>query len=59
MKAIEYNESSQGAEFEYIDIPEELLEDSEKWRNFLIEEVASFDDALMEKYLNEEEITFR
>ena len=57
MKAIEYNESSQGAEFEYIDIPEELLEDSEKWRNFLIEEVASFDDALMEKYLNEEEIT--
>ena len=28
MKAIEYNESSQGAEFEYIDIPEELLEDS-------------------------------
>ena len=57
MKAIEYNESSQGAEFEYIDIPEELLEDSEKWRNFLIEEVASFDDALMEKYLNEEEIS--
>ena len=57
MKAIEYNESSQGAEFEYIDIPEELLEDSEKWRNFLIEEVASFDDALMEKYLEEGELT--
>ncbi|MDG2287421.1 MAG: elongation factor G [Candidatus Marinimicrobia bacterium] len=57
MKAIEYNESSQGAEFEYIDIPEELLADADKWRNFLIEEVASFDDVLMEKYLNEEEIT--
>ena len=57
MKAIEYNESSQGAEFEYIDIPEELLEDANKWRNFLIEEVASFEDALMEKYLNEEEIS--
>ena len=57
MKAIEYNESSQGAEFEYIDIPEELLADADKWRNFLIEEVASFDDVLMEKYLNEEEMS--
>ena len=57
MKAIEYNENSQGAEFEYIDIPKELLADAEKWRNFLIEEVASFDDVLMEKYLNEEEMS--
>jgi len=57
MKAIEYNESSQGAEFEYIDIPEELSVEADKWRNFLIEEVASFDDALMEKYLNEEEMS--
>ena len=57
MKAIEYNENSQGAEFEYIDIPDELSEDANKWRNFLIEEVASFEDALMEKYLNEEEIS--
>ena len=57
MKAIEYNESSQGAEFEYIEIPEDLKADADKWRNFLIEEVASFDDALMEKYLSEEEIT--
>ena len=57
MKAIEYNESTQGAEFEYIDIPDELSEDANKWRNFLIEEVASFEDALMEKYLNEEEIS--
>ena len=45
MKAIQYNESSQGAEFEFIEIPEELKSESEKWRNFLIEEVASFDDA--------------
>ena len=57
MKAIQYNESSQGAEFEYIDIPEELKADADKWRNFLVEEVASFDDALMEKYLEGEEIS--
>ena len=36
------------------ELPEELLADADKWRNFLIEEVASFDDVLMEKYLNEE-----
>ena len=57
MKAIQYNESSQGAEFDYIEIPEELKTEADKWRNFLIEEVASSDDALMEKYLSEEEIS--
>ena len=57
MKAIQYNESSQGAEFEFIDIPDELKADADKWRNFLVEEVASFDDALMEKYLEGEEIS--
>ena len=57
MKAIQYNEDSKGAEFEHIDIPSELTSESEKWRNFLVEEVATYDDALMEKYLNEEEIS--
>ena len=57
MKAIQYNESSQGAEFEFIDIPDELKADADKWRNFLVEEVASFDDTLMEKYLEGEEIS--
>jgi len=57
MKAIKYIDSSQGAEFESIDIPSDLQSDADKWRNFLLEEVASFDDVLMEKYLGEEEIT--
>jgi len=57
MKAIRYIDSSQGAEFESIEIPSDLQSDADKWRNFLLEEVASFDDALMEKYLGEEEIT--
>mgnify|MGYP001590526526 FL=1 len=57
MKAILYNESSLGAHFEISDIPSDMLEEAEKWRHHLIEETASYDEDLLEKYLAEEEIT--
>jgi len=57
MKAIQYNESTQGADFEYIDIPADLVSEANKWRNFLVEEVSTYDDTLMEKYVNEEKIS--
>ena len=57
MKAIQYNESTQGADFEYIDIPADLVSDADKWRNFLVEEVSTYDATLMEKYVNEEKIS--
>jgi len=57
MKAIDYNESTQGADFEYIDIPADLVSEADKWRNFLVEEVSTYDDTLMEKYVNEEKIS--
>ena len=57
MKAIQYNESTQGADFEYIDIPADLVSEADKWRNFLVEEVSTYDDTLMEKYVNEEKIS--
>jgi len=57
MKAILYNESSLGAHFEISDIPADMVETSEKWRHHLIEETASYDEDLLEKYLAEEEIT--
>ena len=57
MKAIQYNESTQGADFEYIDIPADLVSDADKWRNFLVEEVSTYDDTLMKKYVNEEKIS--
>ena len=57
MKAILYNESSLGAHFEIGDIPSDMLEDAEKWRHHLIEETASYDEVLMDKYLAEKEIT--
>ena len=57
MKAILYNESSLGVRFEYRDIPSDLLEEANKWRHHLIEETATYDEHLMEKYLEEEEIS--
>jgi len=57
MKAILYNESSLGAHFEIGAIPADMLEEAEKWRHHLIEETATYDEHLMEKYLEEKEIT--
>ncbi len=57
MKAILYNEFSLGARFEYGDIPIDMVEEAEKWRHHLIEETATYDEKLMKKYLNEEDIS--
>ena len=57
MQAILYNESTLGARFEYAEIPQDMLEEAEKWRHHLIEETATYDEHLMEKYLEEKEIT--
>jgi elongation factor G len=45
-----------GTEFEYEDIPENLVEQAEQYRTQLIEACADYDDELMEAYLNDEEI---
>ena len=57
MKSILYNEGTMGARFELSEIPHDMKVEAEKWRHFLIEETASHDDSLMNKYLNDEEIT--
>ena len=57
MKSILYNESTMGTRFEYGEIPDDMKDEAEKWRHHLIEEIASYDEHLMEKYLNDEEIT--
>ena len=56
MKSILYNENSMGARFDLGDIPDDMLEDAKKWRHHLIEETATYDEMLMEKYLNDEDI---
>ena len=55
-KAI-YFKGEQGEKVEYEAIPENLKEDSAKYRNEMIERLADFDDELAEKFLGEEEIS--
>jgi elongation factor G len=45
-----------GAEFETIDVPDDLADQAEEYRTQLIEACADYDDELMEAYLAEEEI---
>lgn len=57
MKAIIYNESSLGAHYDFTEIPEDLKDEAEKARHYLVEESAAFDEQLLEKYLADEELT--
>ncbi len=57
MKAIIWDEESLGASFKVTDIPAEDLELAKEYRDKMIEEISSHDDALMAKYLNGEALT--
>ena len=57
MKAIMWNEADQGMTFTYEDIPVELVETANDYREQLIEAAAEATDELMEKYLEEGELT--
>ncbi len=61
MKAVSWKEENMGAEFDYIDIPEELADISSQLRARLVEVAAEADEVLMESYfengdLSEQEI---
>jgi len=53
MKAILWHDETLGAEYEVDDIPAELQSQAEEWRDKMLESAANFDDALMEKYLDD------
>jgi elongation factor G len=57
MKAVIWDNEALGAHYEVLEIPEELLAEAETAREFMLEEVSSHDDDLMEKYLAGEEIS--
>jgi len=57
MKATIWEDEGLGAKYHDEDIPAELLEEAEEWREKLIEEISSHDDVLMEKYLSGEALT--
>jgi len=54
-RAIVWHDETQGATFDVIDIPEELKEEAAEARAFLIEEVASYDENLLEKFMEDED----
>ncbi|WER45775.1 elongation factor G [Cupriavidus sp. WKF15] len=57
MKAIIWDEASQGVKFEYQDIPAELQATAAEWREKMVESAAEASEELMEKYLGGEELT--
>ena len=56
MKAILWHDETMGAEYEVDDIPADLVDEANEWRDKMVENAANFDDDLMEKYLEGEEI---
>ena len=57
MKAILWDEASQGMKFEYGEIPAELLADAKKWRENMVEAAAEASEELMNKYLEEGDLS--
>jgi elongation factor G len=57
MRAIIWDEASQGTKFDYVDIPAELVETCNEWREKMIESAAEASEELMEKYLGGEELS--
>lgn len=57
MKAIYWDDASQGMKFEYRDIPENLMADAQKWRENMVEAAAEASEELMNKYLEEGDLT--
>ena len=56
MKAMYWHDETMGAEYDIADIPAELVDEANEWRDKLLDSAASFDDDLMEKYLEGQEI---
>jgi len=57
MKAIHWDEASQGTKFEYYDIPAELRAQAEEWREKMVEAAAEANEELMNTYLETGELS--
>ena len=53
MKAILWHYETMGAEYEEEDIPADLVDEAEEWRDKLLEAAAEYDDDVMEKYMED------
>jgi elongation factor G len=56
-KAYVWLEKDKGANFQTVEIPEDMKEEVARYRIQIVEKIVEFDDAIMEKYLNGEEVT--
>jgi len=54
-RAIIWHDETQGATFDIVEIPEELKEEAHQYRALLIEEVATYDENLLEKFMEDED----
>lgn len=57
MKAIIWDEASQGIKFDYIEIPAEMQAQADEWREKLVEAAAESSEEMMTKYLEGETLT--
>ena len=53
MKAILWHDETMGADYDVEEIPADLVDEAEEWRGKLLEAVAEYDEALMEKYFDD------
>ena len=57
MKAVLWHDETMGAEYDVEEIPADLVDEANEWREKMIEQAANYDDDLMEKYLDGQEIS--
>jgi len=57
MKSLYWDNKDKGVNFEYKEIPECNLTEAQRWRESMIESAAEADEVLLEKYLEEGELT--
>ena len=57
MKAMYWHDETMGAEYDITEIPAELVDEANEWRDKLLDSASNFDDDLMEKYLEGEDVT--
>ncbi len=59
MKALIFEDSSLGVKFETAEIPEDLIEEAKKHRDFLLEAISDENESIMEKYLDGEKVSIK
>ncbi|POS02411.1 elongation factor G [Flavobacterium croceum] len=53
-QAIVWHDETQGATFDIVDIPADMVDEVKQYRSILIEEIATYDESLLDKYMEDE-----